>query len=89
MFFDESDEVRRGVACEGGFREVRVGTEEILRPAMNVGEVATPATGDENFLADLIGPFENRYTAAALAGFDRAEEPGSAGAEHESIKFVY
>ncbi len=88
MLFDEGDEIGRGVAGERGFREVRVGAEEILRPAMSVGEVATAAAGNENFLADTVGTFEDGHAAPALAGFERAEKSRGAGAEDESIKFV-
>jgi hypothetical protein len=46
-----------------------VGAEEILRPAVNVREIATAASGNEDFLTDAIGTFEDCDAAPALAGF--------------------
>lgn len=88
MLFDEGDEIGRGVAGERGFREVRVGAEEILGAAMEVRKVAAAAPGNENFLADAVGTFEDGDAAPALAGFERAEKSRGAGAEDENIKFV-
>ena len=65
-----------------------VGADEILRAAMDIREIAAAAAGDEDFLADAIGAFEDGDAASALAGFGRAEESCGAGAEDESVKFV-
>lgn len=46
MFFDERYEICWGVASESGFREMRVGGNEIFGLAVNVGEVAASSAGD-------------------------------------------
>ena len=65
-----------------------IGAEEILRTAVDICEIATAAAGDENFLADAIGTFEDRDAASTLAGLCRTKESRGAGAEDESIEFV-
>jgi len=65
-----------------------VGAEEILRAAVNVREIATAASGNEDFLANTIGTLEDRDAASAFAGFRGTEESRGAGAEDESVKFV-
>jgi len=66
-----------------------VGADEILRTAVDICEIATAAAGDEDFLADAIGAFEDGDAASALAGFGCAEESCGARAEDKSVKFVY
>lgn len=65
-----------------------VGTDEILRAAVDICEIAAAAAGDEDFLADAIGTLKDSDTASALAGFGCAEKSCGAGAEDESVKFV-
>lgn len=88
MFFDQRDEVRRGIAGERGFCKVFIRANEIFRAAVDVREVATSAAGDENLLADAVGPLKEGDPASAFAGFRRAEESRGAGAENYCVKFV-
>jgi hypothetical protein len=67
---------------------VFVGAEKILGPRVDVREIATAAAGNENFFADAVGAFEDGDAAAALTGFDGAEESGGSGTEDECVKFV-
>jgi len=82
VFFYQSDEIGGCVAGQGGFGEVGIGGKKILRLTVGVGEVAAASAGDEDFLADAVGVFEDCDAAAALGGFDGAEEAGGAGADH-------
>jgi hypothetical protein len=86
MLFHEGDEVGGRVPGEGGFGEVFVGADEILRATMDVREVAASSTGDKNFLADAVGKFKDRDAPSASSSFRRAKEPCGASAEDESIK---
>jgi len=88
MLFDEGEEVRGGVAGQGGFGKVGIRGEEILRLAMNVSEVAAASAGDEDFFADAIDVLEDGDATAALAGFDGAEEAGSAAADYQNVEFL-
>ena len=82
MLFDQGDEVRRRIAGQRRFREVRIRGEEIFRLAMDIGEIASAAAGDEDFLAGAIGVLDHRDAASAFAGLDRAHQPGGAAAEN-------
>ena len=88
MFFHERDEVIGRVAGQRGFREVLVGADEIFGAAMDVREIAAPAPGDEDFLANAIGSFQYGNAASSFAGLGGAEESGCPGAEDEGVKFV-
>src|SRR5208337_4580492 len=88
MFFDEGEEVCGGVACQGGFGEVGIRGEEILRLAMNVGEVAAAPAGDEDFFADAVSVFQDGDAAAALARFDGAQQACSAAADYQNVEFL-
>ncbi len=85
VFFDEGNEVGGRVAGQGGFGEVGILREEVFRLAMEIGEVAAASAGDEDFLADFFGAFEEEDAAAAFCGFGGAEEAGGAGAEYEKV----
>ena len=86
MFFHEGDEVIGRVSGERGFCEVRICGDEIFRRAMNVGEVAASAAGDEDFFADAVGVIEKGDAASALAGFDCAHESCGACAEDYGVE---
>ncbi len=87
MFFDEAHEVGGSVAGERRFGEMRIGGKEILRAAVQVGEIAAAAAGDQDFLADSIGAFEHQNTPAALAGFNGTHQAGRAGSENDDVVF--
>jgi hypothetical protein len=88
MLLDESDEIRGSVTRQGGLREVLVRGDEVLRLAMEVGEIAAASAGDKDFFAYAIGALQHGDAPAALARFDGAEEAGRAGAENQSVKLV-
>jgi len=50
-----------------------VGADEIFRAAMDICEIATAAAGDQDFLPDTIGAFEDGDAPSSLAGFGCAE----------------
>ena len=85
VFFDEGEEVLRGEAGERGFGKVRVGGEEVFRAGVEVGEVASPAAGDEDFFAGAVGVLEDEGAASAAAGFEAAHETSGSGSEDENV----
>jgi hypothetical protein len=89
MLLDQDDEIRGCVAGQRGFCEVFVRGEEVLRLAVNVGEIAAASPGNQNLLSNSIGMFEQGNTTAAFAGFDRAEEPRGATTENQSVKSAH
>ena len=65
-----------------------IGGEEVLRLAVNVGEVAAASAGDEDFLADAVGVFKDGDATATLAGLDGAQQTGSATADDQNVEFL-
>ncbi len=53
---------------------------------MQIGEIATPAAGDEDLLADAISVLQHGDPAATLTGFDGAHEAGSAAAKNNYVE---
>jgi hypothetical protein len=88
VLFDQCDEVRGRVPGQRGFREVFVRGNEIFWRAMNIGEIAAAAAGDENFLPDAIGMFKHRDAPPAFAGLNRAEESLCTPAKNQSVKVM-
>ena len=89
MLFDQRDEIRGRVTSQRGFREVFVSGNEILRLAIEIGEITTAAAGDQDFLADAFGMLQHGDTQSAFAGFDRAKQSRGAGAENHSVEFTH
>ena len=52
---------------------------------MQVGEVAAPAAGDQDLLANAVGAFQDGDAASALASSDGAHQPGGASAQNHRI----
>lgn len=88
MLFDESDEICGGEAREGRFGKMRIGREEIFGRAIDVGEIAAASAGDEDFLAEAVGAFEDGDAAATLPCFDGAEKTGGTGTENDRVEFA-
>ncbi len=86
MALDQRDEIILGVAGERRPAEVRIAGEKPVGRAMQVGEIAAPAARDQNLGADLVGMVEEEDPAAALAGRQRAHQPGRARPEHNDIE---
>jgi hypothetical protein len=85
MPLDQCDEVLRRVAGERGACEVRIAGEETVRSAVDVGEVAAAAAGDENLFANTVGMIEDEDAAATLTCGDGGHEARCTSAEDEGI----
>jgi hypothetical protein len=83
---DESDKIRRRVARQRGAREMRVVREKVLGPAVDVGEVAAAAAGDEDLATDLIVAFEHHDAPAPLPCPRGAEQTRRAATENDQIE---
>src|SRR5258708_26385251 len=65
-----------------------MGGDKVFRLAMQVGEVAAAAAGNQDLFADARGTFEHGDAASALARFDGAYEPSRTAAENDDVKVV-
>jgi hypothetical protein len=52
---------------------------------MQVGEIAAPAAGDQDFLANAVGVLQHSDAASTLAGGDGTHQSGSASAQDHCI----
>jgi hypothetical protein len=64
-----------------------VSREEVVRAGVSISEVAAPAAGDGNLLADSFCVFQYEDSAPALACFNRAKETGRSRANDYDIPF--
>ena len=86
MAFHQRDKIPLSVARQRRLAEVRIGREKIFRRDVEVGEVAAPAAGDENFFADAIAMFDDQHAPAALARLDGAHQARGACADHNHVE---
>ena len=86
MLLDECDEIRGRISGQRRFAEVRVLRQEVVRSAMQIGEIATPAAGDEDLFADAIGVLQHGGTAATFTGFDGTHQAGGPAAENDYVE---
>ena len=85
VLFDQGEEILWRVARQGGPAEMRVFGKETIRRAVQVGEIAASAAGDEDFFAGAFGVVEHHHAAAALAGGECAHQAGGAGAQYDYV----
>jgi len=86
---DQLEKVPRLVEGERGLGEVGILREEVGGRAVNVGEVAAAAAGDEDLAARLRVVVQHRHAAAALAGHGGAHQARSARAQHQDIEAAF
>ena len=85
VLLDQGDEVVLGVARQRRLAEMRIGRQERLGPAAEVGEVAAAAARDQDLLADLVGVLQHQHAAPALAGAQGAHQAGGAAARDDDV----
>ena len=83
---DLGDEVVGGVAVEGGGGEAGVLGDEAVGGGVDVGEVAAPAAGYEDFGAGFGAVVDEGGATAALGGGGGAHHPCGAGADNQHVK---
>jgi hypothetical protein len=64
---------------------MRIRGDEVFRPAMQVGEITSSATGYENLLADSIRMFDEGDTASALACLNGTHQAGGSATENNCV----
>ncbi len=79
---DQIDKIPLGISGERRTGEMRIGRQEIVRAAMQVGEIAAPAAGDADFLARFFGLINDQRVRPRMG---RAHHAGGTGTEDESV----
>src|SRR5438552_13570586 len=85
---DETDELRRRVACERRAAEIRVLRQKVRRPRVDVREVAPAAAGDADLFADDVIVLDEQHPAAALSGLRSAHHAGGPSADRSEERRV-
>ena len=88
MLLDQRDEVRRRIAGQCRLGKVRIGRDKVFCRAVDIGEIATPAAGNQNLFSQSLGMFKDRNPPAALARFDGAHQSRSAAAKNQRVIFM-
>ena len=63
-----------------------IGGNEVFRAAMNVGEVAAAAAGDQNLFSDSVRVVQQGNPLAVFSGLDGAHQASRTCAENDDIK---
>jgi len=67
MTLYQRHEILRGIARQCAFAKMRILRQKILRRRIDIGEVATTAAGNADFLRQLRGVVDQHHFLAALA----------------------
>ena len=73
--FDQRDEVIRPIPPQRGFGVVRIRGNESVSDRVDIGEVAAPATRDQDLLAGRVGMVDQHGPAAALTSRRSTHQP--------------
>ena len=87
VFFDQRDEVRRGVSPHRALGEVRIGRDIAPRHRADIGEVAAPASRNQDLLAHFVGVIDDQHAFAALPRHRGTHQPSAAAAQNDRIIF--
>ena len=86
MTLDQADEVPLRIASKGGDAKMRVVRQEAFGRRPEIGEVAAPPAGYQDFGARLIGVFKQQNLAATLPSSQRAHQPCRASAKNDGVE---
>ena len=85
---DQFKKVLRLVERQRGLRKMRILRDEVCRRAVNVGEVAAPAAGDQDLSPRLRIVLQQQNSPASLSRNSRTHQSRRAGTEHNHIEFA-
>ena len=68
---------------------MRIRANEVFGLDKQVGKVAAPPAGHQDFLPDLVGFFQHQYPAATLARGERAHQSRGACAKHHQFSALF
>lgn len=86
---NQLDEVPGAVTLERGFTEMGVGGDEMIRGGIQVGEIAPPATGHEDFLARLVGVVKHPDPMALIGSRGGTHQSGRTRTDHHDIHLCH
>src|ERR1700742_3902408 len=74
MLLNEGEEILWRVTSERRLGKVRIARQEVFRAAVDIGEIAAAAAGDENFLSRPLGKIEDGDAPSSFACFNGAHQ---------------
>ena len=86
MAFDQFDEVGRSKAAQRRFGEMRIGRQEIRGRCTDIGEIASPAAGNQDLAAWLRRMVDEKGAAPPLPRLSCAKHSRRAGADNDCVK---
>ena len=86
ILFDQSNEIGRRITGKRRLGKVRIGGNKIFRRAINVGEIAASAAGNQDLLARPVCTFQKRDAPSTLAGLDSAHQPRGPAPENQRVE---
>jgi hypothetical protein len=81
----EGHDFVRGEAGQRGGAKRWIGRQVIIRPGIDVGEIAPPAAGHQDLPPRLRGMVRQHDAPAPARGLPRAEKPGRPGPEDDGV----
>jgi hypothetical protein len=85
---DEFKEISWLVPGQRRLRKVRILRDEVRRRAMNIGEVASTAAGDQDLPPRLRIVLQQQNTPVPLPRNSRAHQPRRTRAQHNHVEFA-
>lgn len=82
---DQSDEVVRCIPGESGFVKVRIAGYEVFGGGVGIGEIASSAARDADFLADRLIPLEDGDGSPSLSRLDSAHQAGRPRSDDDDV----
>ena len=89
MLPHQLDEIFGRITRQRGLSEVRIAREEVLRTAMNVGEIASSAAGDKDLFSDALCMVEDDYTPSPFTCLDGAHQASCPSANDDDVEPVH
>ena len=86
--FDQLDKIRGRVARERRLREMRIRGKKVIRTAVKVREIASPAAGNQDLLAHPIRALEHRHAPPAFACCDGAHQSRCPATHNQRVEGV-
>ena len=86
VLLHQLDEFAGGITLEGGSAEVWVVGEIIFRAGMEIGEIATPAAGDENFFSDTMVVLEHKHGPIPQTSRSRTHQARATCANDDDVE---
>src|SRR6202050_5408199 len=88
MLLHQRSKIRRGITCQRRFRKMRIPGKEILRPAVNICEIAAPTARNQYLFPGTLGALQHCHPPPPFSRLHRAHQSRGAGAQNHHVEFM-